>query len=342
MSETLRQRDYAISIVRILATASIFIAHILQYYNHLLAWWFNVGVQIFLVMSGYLYGLRGDREPDDIAFYKRSFPKILLEYYLVVIPVMLVQLISEPGCISADRIYKILFTYKTLDGGQHLWFIPYILICYLLTPAVIRLFRALNEKKPSGLVLGFLGLLALNHVLHDTFIKFFDASWINCYIIGLFLGFCTTMDRKKLKSNLIWIFAFLAITFNALRIYIIYFSDLHFDGTAGEYFMLFCNMSHALQGTTLFFGLTALFAPAGRAIQKSELASRFYNSTDSLCYDIYLVHHFFILGSVNMMTITNVPFLNVVLVAAATIVLALLVRRVARLFRPAAPKAAVS
>lgn len=49
-------RDPAISIIRVLAFLSIITCHIMQYYHCELAWWFNVGVQIFLCLSGYLYG----------------------------------------------------------------------------------------------------------------------------------------------------------------------------------------------------------------------------------------------------------------------------------------------
>ena len=42
--------------------------HYLQYYNNGLAWWLNVGVQVFFVISGYLYGIRDIDNP--LAFLK--------------------------------------------------------------------------------------------------------------------------------------------------------------------------------------------------------------------------------------------------------------------------------
>ena len=49
-------RDIRISIIRILATIGIVLCHILQEYGNPLANWLNVNVQIFLFMSGFLYG----------------------------------------------------------------------------------------------------------------------------------------------------------------------------------------------------------------------------------------------------------------------------------------------
>lgn len=48
----MKNRDYAISIIRVISTSFIVICHIMKYYDCELAWWFNVGVQIFLCMSG--------------------------------------------------------------------------------------------------------------------------------------------------------------------------------------------------------------------------------------------------------------------------------------------------
>ncbi|WP_303926136.1 acyltransferase family protein [Subdoligranulum variabile] len=75
-------KNYAISLVRCLAMISIITCHALQYYNNPLATWANVGVQIFLFMSGYLYGQRDIVEI--VPFYKRTFLKILSSYWIAV------------------------------------------------------------------------------------------------------------------------------------------------------------------------------------------------------------------------------------------------------------------
>ena len=60
METTISTKDhfYNISLLRLIATLSILICHIFQFYNNFLAWWLNVGVVVFLIISGYLYGLR--------------------------------------------------------------------------------------------------------------------------------------------------------------------------------------------------------------------------------------------------------------------------------------------
>ena len=53
---TKNERNNTISWLRMLATLFIIICHVFQYYNMEAAWWFNVGVQMFLCISGFLYG----------------------------------------------------------------------------------------------------------------------------------------------------------------------------------------------------------------------------------------------------------------------------------------------
>lgn len=58
----------------------IILCHIFQFYNCILAWWFNVGVQIFLCVSGFLYG--GKNIDNVTQFYTNRIKKILVPYYL--------------------------------------------------------------------------------------------------------------------------------------------------------------------------------------------------------------------------------------------------------------------
>lgn len=46
----------ALSFIRVFAMISIVLCHIFQVYANKWAWVFNIGVQIFLFMSGFLYG----------------------------------------------------------------------------------------------------------------------------------------------------------------------------------------------------------------------------------------------------------------------------------------------
>lgn len=97
----------------------------MQYYDCELAWWFNVGAQVFLCLSSYLYGRKSIQ--NELSFYKKQFIKILVPYYIVIAIVIVVQLLFAKNEISTTRIVKVVLCYGTLSGGGHLWFIPTIL-----------------------------------------------------------------------------------------------------------------------------------------------------------------------------------------------------------------------
>ena len=103
ISETLRNKDYSISCVRFIAMCFIVVCHMMQrddfasdiYGAHIgWAFWFNIGVQMFLFISGFLYGKK--ESVDTVSFFKRAFPKILVDYYIFVI-VMLIAIYISPS-----------------------------------------------------------------------------------------------------------------------------------------------------------------------------------------------------------------------------------------------------
>ena len=111
-------RQTSISAIRFIAMLMIILCHFLQYYANELAWWFNVGVQIFFVLSGFLYGNKAIDSP--IPFFAKQFKKILLPYYLFLIPVIVIYVIFAPEYISISSIVKSLFCAGTIGGIGHL------------------------------------------------------------------------------------------------------------------------------------------------------------------------------------------------------------------------------
>ena len=68
----MKNKDYGISMARLLAMLGVIICHFMSspmINMGALAFLFNVGVQIFLFISGYLYGKRDSI--DIIPFYKK-------------------------------------------------------------------------------------------------------------------------------------------------------------------------------------------------------------------------------------------------------------------------------
>lgn len=130
------KEDY-ISFLRFGAMCSIVLCHLLQFYGNALAWWFNVGVQIFLIISGFLYGRK--EEIKAVSFIAKEFKKILLNYYVYLIVLLPFYVLVFHNPFSIKAFLKLLLGVGDVPGLGHLWFVSTILFCYLITPALSKI-----------------------------------------------------------------------------------------------------------------------------------------------------------------------------------------------------------
>lgn len=99
-----KRKKYEVSIIRFVALILIICCHSCEWIGYTLGQsdklgeignWCAVGVQIFLILSGYLYGAKADlfRHENRIDWLIRNFKKISLDYFvylfLVIFPIYL-------------------------------------------------------------------------------------------------------------------------------------------------------------------------------------------------------------------------------------------------------------
>lgn len=295
------------------------ICHILQYFGNGLCWWFNVGVQIFLAISGYLYGTKN--VTNDIEFYRRKFRQILVPYYLTVLLFISLQLIFFRNLIDFERIFRVLLCNKTLEGGEHLWFIPTILVCYLLTPFFQRLYDSSSQLIEST-IMALLGIF----IAFEFFVPYFNSAWISCYAISFTFGYAEkhrkTLLGKRMRAGVI----ILAAMCNVAQIMITYIIRPDLGENLKIIFQLFCNYSHSLLGIAIFVLLRAILQSLLK--RNISLYSLFdlFKISDDYSYEGYLVHQFFILGPMSLMNITSNVYVNVLAILTITFTLAFFIK----------------
>ena len=77
----------AISLLRVIAMGAIVVCHLLQGYDNPYCYLFNIGVQVFLAISGYLYGCKTIHSWK--SWFMTRFKKLYVPYllfFLVCIP----------------------------------------------------------------------------------------------------------------------------------------------------------------------------------------------------------------------------------------------------------------
>lgn len=293
----LTKKDYSISLARFIAMCFIILCHIMQrddFSTQLLgakiewAWWFNVGVQIFLFISGYLYG---KKDINVVEFYKKVFKKILIDYYIFIIVIIFARNFLSEATLNNKQILGLLIVRDTITGLGHLWFVKTILFCYLITPILSEIIRHIDKKNSVVFALYSVLLLILLQIVIMIHFTAFIAPWIVCYAIGMIYS---RIENKRGKTDLIFkiIAGALAILMVGVQFKIDYFSDIKIPVLMEKTYLMFCRYGHVFLGISILFIIRALY----NKFAKSRTKHVFLDLSDKYSYDIYLVHQIFLLG----------------------------------------------
>lgn len=307
MNKSICTKEYYISFIRMISFIFIVACHMLQFFNNEIAFWLNVGVQIFIFISGYLYGKKSVKQIDIAEFYKNRMLKILIPYYSALIPVILIHIFLLNKNISIYETINMLICHSTIRGGEHLWFVSTILMCYLLTPIFQGIIK--HKTKHSFIISGGVLILA-------TFIFFFffntyhnyKPAWIICYIIGYAYGInCENKVLNEHTLNLIFIILSLQNIPQIINDY--FYNIVNSDNT---FYEMWCNFNHVWLGISLFVLLKHFFK--SMHLEKYVSLKRILDYSDKYSYEGYLVHQFMILGPLSLMCLTPSTALNICII----------------------------
>ena len=315
-------KDYSISFVRFVATIFIIICHVQQYYNIELCWWFNVGVQMFFYISGYLYSNRVIE--DSIAWNCKQFLKILVPYYICIIITCGIGFFLHAGC-GIKQIFHLIVLNGT--GGfitlDHTWFISYILLCYMITPALLNM--KIICRNNIRFVFRMLFLLCGMFIFFELYAKYYKSAWIICYTLGIIFGQFETYHSKKTNRQLKIFIVFIAAITNLIAIYFNYFSDELFYG-----FSRFFNYPHVFLG----IALVIIFKRLYKTIQFKERYNKILDLSDKYSFYIYLTHQIFILGEFSLLGVVDNLLLGLIAVIICTFVSAYILYLLSSLISP--------
>ena len=284
--------SYALSVIRVFATLCIFLCNAVQLSGSALlqksGQIFNVGVPMFMMLSGFLFALKPAPASYRI-WFKNRIIRILVPYYLFLLFLLLVHIVCS-GFSSIAPMQWLLyvvplqgFTQNYINGAEHLWFVTDILLCYLLTPLLYILQRKLENRKRRWLLLVavlyfaglFLSVFCLPAIVSTTIVTVFS------YMLGF-------LFMKPLLSLRCYVFIITLFAAVALRVG----TNLMIDGTL-LYDRLIAPVSHQLLALSLFCLLFLLTCKYFKPLLKAKKAML---SVDCVSYEIYLVHYMFIIG----------------------------------------------
>ena len=267
---------------------------------------------MFLFVSGLLYG-RKDKI-DVVEFYKKSFPKLLVDYYVFIIVMLMVIHWSPLMHTDRDGVIGLLTFSKTIPGFGHLWFIPTILFCYLMVPVFSEIVKAIDAHRDVRFFGETVILICVTHFLIKYFFGYFKPAWINCFVIGMI--YSRTMSRELLRKvfNILVVISCLVIT--PIRFRMDYLPHGELPKFLASRYSHFVQYGHVFLGIALVLFIRYIY----NCLFKKDREHYVLNWSDKYSYDVYLTHHIFVQSAVGCVEFISNRFIAIPLAIAFTIV----------------------
>ena len=309
-----KTESIALSFVRILAMILIVLCHLAQCYDLQVAYLLNVGVQVFFVMSGFLYG-RLDSSASPHIFYKKRFVKVYLPYIIWFAIVMAVYAVFRLSHFNLKQIILYLLNLQwfstPIDGLNHLWFLTVLMFGYLLTPWVKRLLK----KYPIWFIAFFMICCMIEFVFVKKFYSLF--AWIALYLVGILYGYY----YSKMISNITLVVCSVVLTVLLVNLELSWLTQLEYR--------FYTIWLHWVLGLFVFALLFRILPYWINPTKKHAVALHL----DKISYEVYLVHHPLILGPLSMLFLTRCSWLNVLFLLITVYVISLLLYYICSLFK---------
>ena len=299
----------ALTWLRVSAMGLIVSCHLLQAYDNRWAWVLNVGVQIFLAMSGYLYGHKQILSWPKWFFSR--FKKLYVPYFLFLFVALPALAISAPGSVQIKQIAIYILDLQGVLGGvnglNHLWFMTAIGLCYLITPVL----QHMRDKHCRLLWLILITAAIVEYAFARVHLYYF--SWCFLYAFGYGYAVISEKFRRIIDVTLLLLVAGFILL--ELRWEVI----LEYGSWQNRFF-------HDMSGLVLLFGGIRVL----QGLKLNRVPSVILR-LDQLSYQIYIVHHIFILGPLSLAFLTSYKGLNVIIMLTLSMAAAVLLGKASQI-----------
>lgn len=294
-------KDTAISFVRIMSMLFIIICHLGSFYDSAaVAQLFNVGVPVFLFISGFLYGKK------DICSWmdwgKKRWISLMLPCYLWIMLLVMVGALMNVEMVNTQSCWLVLFNLQGLsfladafnwaqvsEGIGALWFLTALMLCYACLPLLQKIQPWIQSRSQWGIV--YLLLIA------------FVLKCICDYTLGIHLGylltFCIGYFWSRIwslpSSHAVVIWSCVAAASCALRVG----GKVLWDDSF-LYNQVIVSISQTLLAICVFQILYWLHSRLRKIVPYIEAQGGVSQYIDKLTFYIYITHYIFLTGTFNV------------------------------------------
>lgn len=262
-----------------------------------------MGVGTFFAISGWLFGRKTEHTEKELSrreilgWYKKRMCRIMIPYWLILLTVICIRLIKSESvtlavivthALNGQGMVKLYWAFPELG---HTWFLSILMLCYLLTPFLIKLQK---RRKLSVFFGGVITCLVLFFAWRGDLTYAADANYVLLYCIMFHLGgvseeneFFTARPRLML-----------GILFLALCICFRVAGKVLWDDTS-LYIVI-------VEGTIMCETILYFYAAKHMAVVErlSEMPHsrivKWIKCLDEISYEYYLIHALFVSGSMSL------------------------------------------
>lgn len=310
--------NWSISACRFCGTLMIIICHFgTAIGNSAIGQAFQVGVQLFLFISGYLYALK--KMENKRQWIKGRFLRISIPCYIFIIYASIVSIILFNdfdlksfllGMLNLQGYHHVFVNsgfLMQIPGTSHLWFVTVIFICYLFT-IVLRCWESKILFSKCNKVCFFMVLLCLSVVFGGFGIRI---DYLVIYTLGYFYA-----GRKEKQSDY-FISVLLLVVGVAIRLLMKGYCDA--NGDTKLYLYVIIPMSYNLIAFWVFKTISLFEKIINMSCRNKHIRNTVLH-LDGLSFYIYITHYQFIDGPFDLLGKTGSLVYDVVLVIGLTII----------------------
>ena len=294
-------KDSAISLIRIISMLFIVICHLGAFYNSaLISQLFNVGVPIFLFISGFLYGKK------DIHTWwnwgKKRWISLMIPCYIWMILLHLSGVVANIAVANGQSCWLVLFNlqgisflvdaanWAQMSGGLgHLWFLTALMLCYACLPLLQKAQPWVQTRSKAGIACLLLAAFVLKCLCDYTI--GLHLGYLLTFIIGYFWSKRSSMPSSKAVVG--W--CCMAMACCALRVG----GKALWDDTF-LYNQIIVSISQTLLAISIFQVLYWMHTQTRQSILHIVALGGVSQYIDKLTFYIYITHYIFLTGAFNV------------------------------------------
>ena len=319
------EKDYSILVFRILGMLFILICHIGTAINSgIIAQTFEVGVQFFLFISGYLYANKTIDSAKSFLikrYIKITIPCLILVVICIVVNIALNTsfswyslLLYSTNTQGYYHLFEFIPQIKLIDGTQHLWFITVLFVCYLLM-ILVKKIENKQLNKTQQLIIGII-------VTIITFVAAYFGARLD-YVLVFYLGYY--FKKLSIKTSLLT----LLISFVVMAMFIVFrfllkkYCDE--NGDIPLYTQLVIPMTYIAITIFAFIFIKIIIDKLIKYEKiKAILQSKIISKIDELSFFIYIGHYILLVDKISIFNYDIHIVLQILIFLVETTVMAVI------------------